>query len=261
MRFPPSERVRYKKNPLVEVICQLRFPKILRIEKEPPVDFQEAIRDSYPRLEASQAFDLAVPVGGQTNAPPFSLNRGQSYEFLSKEADWKLVLAGDFLALSTSKYRQWEEFRDRLQSAIDLLVTLYKPSHFSRTGLRYQGLIARSDLGLQSSPWSLLLKPSIAGMLAAEGLPRDGLLEVLSLFSYRLDHNNAVARVRHGLARKSDTSELCYLIDADIFSEAPIEVGDAIRTLNIFNEEAGNLFRWCITDELRDAMEPEPVNK
>lgn len=202
-----------------------------------------------------------MPVGGQTNAPPLSLNRGQSYEFLSKEADWKLVLTGDFLALSTSKYRQWEEFRDRLQSAIDVLIKLYKPSHFSRTGLRYQDLIVRSDLGLQSSPWSLLLKPSIAGMLVAEGLPQDGLLEVLSLFSYRLDHNAAVARVRHGLARRGDTNELCYLIDADFFSETPIEVGDVIGTLNIFNEEAGDLFRWCITDELRDAMGPEPVSK
>jgi uncharacterized protein (TIGR04255 family) len=261
MRFPSSERVRYKNNPLVEVICQLRFPKILRIEKEPPVDFQEAIRDSYPRLEASQAFDLAVPVGGQTNAPSLSLNRGQSYEFLSKNGEWKLVLASDFLALSTPKYKQWEEFRDRLQSAIDLLVKLYNPSHFSRTGLRYQDLITRSGLGLQSSPWSRLLKPSIAGMFAAEGLPQDGLLEVLSLFSYRLDHSNAVVRVRHGLARKGDTNELCYLIDADIFSEAPIEVGDAIRTLNTFNEEAGNLFRWCITNDLRDAMGPEPVSR
>lgn len=261
MRFPPSERVKYKNTPLVEVICQLRFPKILRIEKEPPADFQESIRDSYPRLEVPQAFDLAVPLVGQTNAPPLSLNRGQSYEFLSKEGDWKLVLTSDFLALSTSKYKEWKEFRGRLQSAIDLLVELYKPSHFSRTGLRYQDLIARSDLGLQSRPWSLLLKSPIAGMLAAERFPQDGFLEVLSLFSYRLDHENAVARVRHGLARKGDTNEPCYLIDADIFSETPIEVENVIGTLNIFNEEAGHLFRWCITNDLRDAMGPEPVGK
>jgi len=259
VRFPTSERVRYDKNPLVEVICQLRFPRILRIEKEPPVDFQEAVRDVYPRLEVSQSFDLAVPVGAQANPGPVALNRGQAYEFLSKEADWKLVLTSDFLALSTSKYKQWEEFRDRLHFALDLLVRLYKPSHFTRTGLRYQDVVVRSDLGLQSRPWSYLLKPPIAGLLAAEELLQDDPLEILSIFSYRIDYASAVVRVRHGLARKSDSNESSYLIDADFFSEAPIEVEDAIRTLGFFNQEAGNLFRWCITMELHNVMGPRPI--
>ena len=47
--FSREERVNYRKNQLGEVICQLRFPEILTIETNIPADFQEAIRDAFPR--------------------------------------------------------------------------------------------------------------------------------------------------------------------------------------------------------------------
>lgn len=46
MLFPPTQRVIYHKNPLVEVVCQLRFPTILKIDAEIPVAFQEAVRST-----------------------------------------------------------------------------------------------------------------------------------------------------------------------------------------------------------------------
>ncbi|WJI52911.1 TIGR04255 family protein [Mesorhizobium sp. C089B] len=49
--FPNSERVIYARSPLVQVICQIRFPKILRIEASPPADFQDQVRDLYPIVE------------------------------------------------------------------------------------------------------------------------------------------------------------------------------------------------------------------
>jgi len=52
--FPPSPRVIYQHAPLTQVICQLRFPLLLRIESEPPADFQERIRHLFPLLERIQ---------------------------------------------------------------------------------------------------------------------------------------------------------------------------------------------------------------
>lgn len=48
MPFPPTPRVRYELNPIQEVICQLRYPPILRIGAEAPAAFQEVIRKDYP---------------------------------------------------------------------------------------------------------------------------------------------------------------------------------------------------------------------
>ena len=61
--FPPSPRVIYSKAPLVQVICQLRFPTLLSIESQPPVEFQERIRDHFPLLEK-----VTNPL--QTQLPP-----------------------------------------------------------------------------------------------------------------------------------------------------------------------------------------------
>ena len=47
--FSHETRCIYRKNQLAEVVCQLRFPEILKIETAVPADFQEAIRDEYPR--------------------------------------------------------------------------------------------------------------------------------------------------------------------------------------------------------------------
>lgn len=249
MQFPESPRVRYSRNPLVEVICQLRFPKILRIESETPVAFQEAVRSEYPLLNTSGAVEL----------PGVFISQGLSYEFVDKEGDWKLVLSSDFIALSTLRYQKWENFRDRLLSAIELLVKYYSPSHFTRIGLRYQDVIIRSELELQTSSWQSLLQPSVLGIFAVDNLPEQDFLEALSVFTCRLDYSEAILGVRYGLAQKPESEELGYLIDADFYTENLMEINDAIPYLDRFNREAGNFFRWCITEELHQALKPEPI--
>ena len=46
--FSTEKRCRYGAHQLAEVICQLRFPEILTIGANVPVDFQEAIREDFP---------------------------------------------------------------------------------------------------------------------------------------------------------------------------------------------------------------------
>lgn len=259
MKFPESQRVKYSRNPLLEVICQLRFPKILRIETEAPVGFQEAIRAEYPTLNTSRAIELPFLSNPQTNSPPIVMGQGLTYEFLDKEGKWKLVLSSDFIALSTMNYEKWEDFKSRLSTAIDLLVKHYSPSHFTRVGLRYQDLIIRSELELLQHPWRSLLQPPILGAFIADNLPEQDFIEALSVFACRLDYADAVLRVRYGLARKDESEELGYLIDADFYTENITEINDATHSLDRFNREAGNFFRWCITEELQQALQPKPV--
>ena len=52
MLFSEYARYQYVRSPLVEVICQLRFPAILTINTKEPAEFQEAVRHGFPRYAA-----------------------------------------------------------------------------------------------------------------------------------------------------------------------------------------------------------------
>jgi uncharacterized protein (TIGR04255 family) len=49
------------------------------------------------------------------------------------------------------------------------------------------------------------------------------------------------------------------LIDADFFSEGRTNLDDVLARLRTYNKHAGRLFRWCITDELHEALGPTPI--
>ena len=70
MPFPEtSQKIIYKKNPLDRVICQLRFPPILKIDTELPDKFQESIRNDFPEFQEKEgpaiARDILIKLGAQ----------------------------------------------------------------------------------------------------------------------------------------------------------------------------------------------------
>ena len=59
-----------------------------------------------------------------------------------------------------------------------------------------------------------------------------------------------------GLAQSSESDEVGYVIESNFYTEERTEIDSAKRTLDFFNEQAGNLFRWSITDTLHKALAP-----
>ena len=185
----------------------------------------------------------------------------RAFDFSSPDGIWKISLASEFLALTSTKYSRWEDFRKRLESITGILVDTYQIPRFERVGLRYRDLIRRSDLGVDGQPWSTLLRRELLGELVAagfEGLEQDaeGASREIVI---RLDHPSEKVRLYHGFARLRDSEEVCYLVDADFFREGQTEKGDVREVLDKFNKQAGRLFRWCIGPGLHQAMGPEVV--
>ena len=169
MLFPESDRVIYRHNPLAEVICQLRYPRILRIERDVPSDFQEQIRAEYPTVNEVPAFPPIPPEVLSLAGIDAGAFARRAFDFLSPDGIWKISLASEFLALTSTKYSRWEDFRKRLESITGILVDTYQIPRFERVGLRYRDLIRRSDLGVDGQPWSTLLRRELLGELVAEG--------------------------------------------------------------------------------------------
>jgi uncharacterized protein (TIGR04255 family) len=263
--FPDSQRVVYGRNPLIEVICQLRFPPILRIAVEPPVAFQERIRKEYPLLsEKFPEVNVEMPPG--VPQAIVELMKGSvgnrklmGYDLASADEKWKVSLTRDFLSLSTNQYTRWEHFREHLEGPLQALIAVYAPAFFTRVGLRYQDLIQKSRLGLPpETNWSELIKPHIAGV---HGVPElEGAVEEsMGQLLISLPQFSGKVRINYGIVQTADSDEKCFLIDSDYYTEQRTKTDAADGILAYFNKQSGRLFRWCIQDRLQEAMEPQPV--
>jgi len=265
MLFPDSPRVVYQQNPLDQVICQLRFPQILRVDTEVPVDFQEKIRARFPLVEEKRDVSFPLPEDVAQSIPmPLreSLLRGKRhYDFKTKNEEWIVSLETDFLSLTTRKYMRWEEFSEYLAEALNAVLNIYEPPFFTRIGLRYVDVIRKSKLNLKKEvEWFDLLQPHLAGVFTARAIS-NAVEQSTGVFVINLEDVQAKVRVQHGTVIDSSTGEECYLIDSDFFTTdgQTTEVGNVIDTLNNFNKQGRRLFRWCITEELHSAMGPQPI--
>lgn len=256
--FPEVERVIYGKSPLVEVICQVRFPADLRIETTPPADFQQRVRDRFPLLAQRRAMLIPAPLAKalEPMLPPTA--GSTTWEFKAEDGSHTLELQRDKLTLVSRKYQRWETFSALFQQAFSALRDIYSPPFFTRVGLRYRDVIQRSTLGLGDEPWSSLLQPHVLAEIAMQGL-ESWAEEASRNLLLKLPYQEAKVRLQHGFAQLEDSPELAYLIDCDFFVERT-EAGNVDGALQYFHANAARLFRWCITDKLHRAMDPRPVD-
>jgi len=269
MPLPETDREHYRRNPLAEVASLLRFPAILRIESEPPAQFQDAIRNAYPLYRQIMAAGQLPP---DVPAPVRNLIQGigaaagpLQHVFEAQDKTWSIALWREGLVLKTTAYTRWEEFRNRTGRLRDTFVSLYRPASFTQIGLRYVDIVRRSVLFPPNDlpPWSELLKPQIAGELAAAefGENIDSMSRQLHC---ALGGENCFLTLKTGIARaeagvQDGVREKCFLIDSDFHTHRPTELANVTATLNTFNRAAGNLFRWAILPRLRQALQPQPL--
>jgi len=262
MPFPERKRIIYKKNPLERVICQLRFPPILKIETEIPAAFQEKIRRDFPNFLEKSELQVEVPIGAPgslTSEGPGKIIQSVSknLEFSSENEEWKINFTRSFIAMTSLHYTRWEKFKEELSIPFSAFLEIYSPEYFSRLGLRYIDIIKRSDLGLDGVSWNELLQPYILGLLATQdaGPSVEG---YESKHEIKLEDGHSIVRIITKLV-ELEKDEVGFVIDSDFFTTTRVEINEAISKLDYFNTRGSRLIQWCITERLHNAMEPEAI--
>lgn len=258
-----EKRCLYRANQLAEVICQLRFPEILRIGASQPVDFQDAIREEYPQFRVQKETPApkltGTPGNFQLENPPASVN----YQFMSADGVWRVNLTSTFISLACSRYTSWEDFARRLDKPLAAFIKTYKPAYFQRVGLRYLNFFSRKSLSLEGVPFSELFQPCYLGLLAEE--------DVTEQRTSRCSMDAEIAlqggcRVRihagTGLVKRGGQQdpEVKFILDQDLFMAGNVPVNISAGALQSLHSQAYPLFRGAITDTLHNAMEPEPID-
>lgn len=260
--FSKEERCVYEKNTLGEVICQLRFPEILTISANLPVEFQEAIRAEYPQYSARKEAPAPKLTGTPGNLHLENQPQTINYQFASADGVWRVNLTSRFISLACAKYTCWEDFALKLDKPLAAFIKIYKPAYFERVGLRYLNFISRKTMNLEGTPYSELIAPCYLGPLGEEDVAEH------STSRCSVDAEIAIrggCRVKihagPGLVKRNgqQDNEVKFIFDQDLFMSGNVPVNLSAGALQTLHGQAYPIFRGAITDTLHSAMLPEPV--
>lgn len=257
--FSHENRCIYENNQLGEVICQLRFPEILTIEANLPVDFQEAIRDEFPQYAARKE----IPAPKLSGAPGnLSLEKQEptiNYQFASADNIWRVNLTSKFISLACSRYTCWEDFAEKLDKPLVAFIKIYKPAYFERVGLRYLNFFSRKALELEGTPFSELFQPAYLGPLGDEDVQEanstrcsvDAEIGIRGGCKVKLHAGPGLVK-RNG----QPDSEVKFIFDQDLFMPGKVPVNVSVGALQTLHSQADSIFRGAITPLLHRAMGP-----
>lgn len=270
MKIAPSDRVKYAHNPLAEVVCQLRFDRLGELDSGEPTAFQAALSSSaYPNRTAEQPVGISLHVAsnGPVNVPQLPTPPARVFQFAAADLSWRVSLCSDFLSLTTTRYESWEDFQPRMLELVELLAKCYPHAVPKRLGLRYKDVIEREGLGLTDTPWHKLVKPFLLGPFAPGALSDDSIPDESEIGNFllqsRLSLDDCMLLLQSTLLRSINGNRQAFLIDGDFFTENATCL-EMLRDATVFRDaldklhnNAGALFRRCITEELHDALGPE----
>lgn len=257
MKSFDGKRYMYEKSQLVEVICQLRYPTILSIEANVPADFQDKIRDKFPRYNMTEE-KLPSPQGVQ---------QVKNHSFISADGTYKLSLTKDFIALSTMRYTCWEDFASWLDEPLGQFISVYKPAFFQRIGLRYVNGVSREKLDLEGRRWNDLFQSRYLGVLDDDDVDEASVSKCSVDIEMKLEDKCAAKlhagpgmiqraiRTPKGVQQVQEKG-VRFIFDQDVFSAGNIPLQEAAGVLDTVHGHCDRLFSEAITDVLHDALEP-----
>ena len=257
--FSQEPRCIYRKNPVAEVVCQFRFPEILKISTDVPADFQEAIRGAFPCYQVRKENPLPRFSGPPGNLQVQKQEPVNNYQFSSPDGVWRVNLTSKFISLASSQYTRWEDFAARLDQPLVAFIRTYHPAYFERVGLRYVNFFSRKDLDLEDTPYREMFTPGYLGPMVSEDISESGFSRCSVDFDAALGHGcRAKIHAGPGMVRRGgqQDSESKFVFDQDLYMQGNIPVNTCVGALQTLHLKADSIFRGLITDLTHQAMGP-----
>lgn len=249
------ERVHLEAAPLVRVLAQVRFPRILKIADEAYIgDFQEAIRREYPNLEPEMVRGIHLDVND--NGISHRVQEAIVWRFLDKEKTHRVSLSQDFITLEAARYGTREDFLARFGALISALQKTICPSNATNIGFRYINRMSGDD-ALSRLP--AVVRPELLNVLQASFLPyvetsmtelSAATLEGRLLVRFGL----APAGFTHDPSTAPAVPERSWVLDVDstLETDAEFEASALQERLESAAGRAYSFFRWSVQPAFLD---------
>jgi uncharacterized protein (TIGR04255 family) len=254
LRFPAVEDIPLGRPPLADVICQVRFPTVLRIARGQPAEFQDGIRKRFPELEEQRnvQFRVAAEAGPQSGNAELL---GRSFQFRSRDGQTVVSLTADSYALSTAQYTVWDEFARDLELVHQTAMAVYELPYAHRIGLRYVNMLDSERTGHQSlDEIKGFLHPELTSWLTTSGwdTPDELVSQVL------LADGNGQMVIRLAIRGELENQSPLILLDFDYYEEGQLALGDLIERCTHYHDVIYRAFRWAIQPDKLTTFELLP---
>ena len=252
LNFPSHLDVRLGKSPLAEVVCQVRFPPVLRITTRTPAEFQDLVRYRFPFHEMEQGLRVRLlTLGADQTADAETTTR--LHRFRTTDESTAITLGTDAYAVSTTNYTFWEDFARDLAIAHEAAMAAYQMPFYTRIGLRYVNALTPASTDLGTLPeLATLLQPALTALFETDAwtLPLDSISQML------LD--DGPGKLVFRVAARSDIGDgsPLVLLDLDYFEEGELPVTDLLERCKRYHDVIYDAFRWAISDKALTAFQP-----
>lgn len=250
LRFPSKPDIRLRRSPLNEVICQVRFPPILKIASEPPAEFQDAVRERFPLFELEQGLTLRMPDSEKSEQGMLEFS-SKIYRFKTPEGKANAGLSTDFFAIGASQYAHWNDFKRDISLVRDATQRAYHPSYATRIGLRFINRFTLENTGSSTKDELLgLFRPQMTCLVETNAWdePQDLAMQML------LNDDSGKLSIRSLFSHENGRP--IFVLDFDYFEEGQLAFDSIIERLDRFHQRIYDAFRWSIDDESLERFEP-----
>ncbi|MFQ5419303.1 MAG: TIGR04255 family protein [Anaerolineae bacterium] len=252
INFPHKPEVQLARPPLEEVVCQVRFPPILRISREEPIDLQERIRRRFPLLRLEQGVQVQFPVPGNPNAPSAEF-KPKLYRFVSQDEQTAVSLTVNFYAVSTHRYTHWQAFAADLQLVHDAVQQVYQPAYATRIGLRYVNRLTLENTQTRHKDELFdLLRTELTAML------RGPVWQDATEMACQLSFVEESAQLNFSVAYE-ETEDPAFILDFDYFEKGKLPLDGLVERCDRYHTLIYDAFRYCLPDKTLQKFQPVQI--
>jgi uncharacterized protein (TIGR04255 family) len=134
------DRIRYRNDPIVEVVCEFRFIPDTEWDLTVPGLLYDKLQADFPKKGMLRTVESRV--GTDEDALRQQVSFGERVRFLQEDEKAFIQVAPNWLAVNHLKpYPQWENFRPLIRRGFETYVEVAQPRGLQRIGLRYINLV------------------------------------------------------------------------------------------------------------------------
>jgi uncharacterized protein (TIGR04255 family) len=244
-----------RKSPLQIVAAELRFPEAVFL----PEDLKKIRRElgkDYPASSTEHGMGIELSIEGLRQQQTI-----QRHVYRTSDGAHQLGLTSTSLVLEGrggGQYEGFERFLERWIKAVEVVEPIAEISTQIRLGLRYINQLPVKDASPGLDALDGRINPALLSPIGADGF---SFAVVTSAQELRLANEYGKATLRHGLqvAQEGTPPAGNYLVDIDFYDDeiADFELDKHVEQLKLFNSQVWSIFRWSLTDEEYERLEPK----